>query len=46
MGGWPGAWIAQQTLRNKNRQPAFQGMLILSIILHIVLVLGLAFAHG
>jgi len=44
IGGWPGAWMGQQVLRNKNRQPTFQVMLFLSISLHLLLVSGLAFA--
>lgn len=41
MGGWPGALIAQQALRHKNRKPAFLVAFWLIVILHIAAWAGL-----
>jgi uncharacterized membrane protein YsdA (DUF1294 family) len=43
-GGWSGAWLGQQLVRNKNLQPDFKGMLYISAFLHIA-ILSFAFAR-
>lgn len=41
LGGWPGALLAQHTLRHKTRKPAFQRVFWLSTLTHVVVVLAL-----
>jgi uncharacterized membrane protein YsdA (DUF1294 family) len=36
LGGWPGALLAQRTLRHKNRKPAYQLVFWLIVGLHVV----------
>ena len=33
-GGWPGAWIAQQTLRHKSRKPGYRAVFWMMVVLH------------
>ncbi|MCY1557785.1 hypothetical protein D9M68_946630 [compost metagenome] len=33
-GGWPGAWIAQQTLRHKSRKPGYRVVFWTMVFLH------------
>ena len=33
-GGWPGAWIAQQTLRHKSRKPGYRVVFWVMVVLH------------
>jgi len=40
-GGWPGAWLAQQSLRHKTRKPGFQAVFFALAIANCLLV-GLA----
>ena len=39
-GGWPGAWLAQQTLRHKTRKLPFVLLFWLSVILNLALLVG------
>jgi uncharacterized membrane protein YsdA (DUF1294 family) len=41
VGGWPGAWIAQQTLRHKNRKASFQQMYWITVAGNIVGVMAI-----
>lgn len=34
LGGWPGAWAAQQVFRHKTRKAAFQAVFWASVLLH------------
>ena len=34
-GGWPGAWIAQQSLRHKSRKPGYRVVFWTMIVLHL-----------
>jgi uncharacterized membrane protein YsdA (DUF1294 family)/cold shock CspA family protein len=42
LGGWPGAWWAQQLLRHKSVKPAFQASYWATVVLHIVGLLAWA----
>lgn len=33
-GGWPGAWLAQQTLRHKSRKPGYRATFWTLVVLH------------
>ena len=33
-GGWPGAWIAPQTLRHKSRKPGYRVVFWVMVVLH------------
>ncbi|WP_448227905.1 DUF1294 domain-containing protein [Pseudoxanthomonas mexicana] len=33
-GGWPGAWIAQQTLRHKSCKPGYRAVFWMMVVLH------------
>ncbi|SJM91388.1 Cold-shock protein (fragment) [Crenothrix polyspora] len=35
LGGWPGALLAQRTLRHKNRKPSYQVVFWLIVGLHV-----------
>lgn len=35
LGGWPGALVAQQRLRHKNRKTAFQGVFWLTVVVNL-----------
>ena len=39
-GGWPGAWLAQQTLRHKTRKLPFVLLFWLSVILNLAILTG------
>ncbi|MYM37773.1 DUF1294 domain-containing protein [Duganella qianjiadongensis] len=39
-GGWPGAWLAQQTLRHKTRKLPFLLLFWLSVMLNLALLTG------
>jgi len=39
-GGWPGAWLAQQTLRHKTRKLPFALLFWLSVVLNLALLTG------
>jgi uncharacterized membrane protein YsdA (DUF1294 family)/cold shock CspA family protein len=38
-GGWPGAWIAQQTLRHKSRKTGYRIAFWTMVVLHVIAVL-------
>ena len=40
MGGWPGAWVAQRTLRHKTKKRTFQIVFWGTMVLHCVLLIG------
>lgn len=44
LGGWPGALIAQQVLRHKNRKASFQSMYWVTVVLNIGLLAALFYA--
>lgn len=46
IGGWPGALIAQQTLRHKSRKASFQAMYKLTAILNIAITAWLLTPRG
>ncbi|MBO9577172.1 MAG: cold shock and DUF1294 domain-containing protein [Microbacteriaceae bacterium] len=46
LGGWPGAVIAQQALRHKNRKRAFQATFWVLVGLNIVLLLVIVWYQG
>lgn len=39
-GGWPGAWVAQQSLRHKSSKPAFRAVYWATVMLHCIALLG------
>ena len=44
IGGWPGAFIAQQTLRHKTRKTGFLAAFWLSAVLNVAVVAALVWA--
>lgn len=38
LGGWPGAWVAQRTLRHKSRKPAYRAVFWTMVMLHVAAV--------
>lgn len=40
LGGWPGAWFAQQILRHKSRKAAFRATYWASVVTHCAALLG------
>ena len=36
LGGWPAAWLAQQSMRHKSSKAAFRTMYWITILLHCV----------
>lgn len=38
LGGWPGAWIAQQTLRHKSRKHGYRVVFWTMVVLHVAVV--------
>lgn len=38
LGGWPGAWVAQQALRHKSRKPGYRAAFWTMVVLHVVAV--------
>jgi uncharacterized membrane protein YsdA (DUF1294 family) len=43
MGGWPGAWIAQQVYRHKSRKASFQSAFWSAVILNLAMLAGFAY---
>lgn len=43
LGGWPGAWFAQQILRHKSRKAAFRANYWATMVLHCAALLGWLF---
>jgi uncharacterized membrane protein YsdA (DUF1294 family) len=43
LGGWPGAWLAQQMLRHKTRKTTFQVAYWFSVVAHWAALLGWLF---
>lgn len=46
IGGWPGAMIAQQTLRHKSKKPSFRFVFWLTVLLNIAAVIWLLTPEG
>lgn len=46
LGGWPGALIAQQTLRHKSQKEEFQGMYKFTVILNVAATIWLLTPRG
>ena len=44
-GGWPGALIAQQLFRHKNRKPGYQVLFWLIVALHLGVWTWMAIEH-
>lgn len=44
MGGWPGAWVAQQGFRHKSRKASFQSAFWTAVALNVLMIAGLAYA--
>lgn len=42
VGGWPGAWCAQQWLRHKTQKTTFRRVFWVTVILNLVAMYGLA----
>ncbi len=40
IGGWPGAWLAQQTMRHKSRKVSFRTSYWMTVVAHFALLLG------
>ncbi|WP_235357708.1 DUF1294 domain-containing protein [Arsukibacterium ikkense] len=45
LGGWPGAWLAQQYLRHKSQKKPFLRVFWCTLLLNLAL-LGWLFWHG
>lgn len=45
LGGWIGAFIAQQLFRHKTRKISFQMLFFLSIFIHYILLYGVYIKH-
>lgn len=41
VGGWPGAWCAQQQLRHKTQKTSFRRVYWVTVLLNIVVLIGL-----
>ena len=46
LGGWPAAWLAQQTLRHKSGKSSFQAVYEATVLLHCVALGGWVFWLG
>lgn len=42
-GGWPGAALAQRTLRHKSAKPSFRWRFMASVVLNLLLLAGLVY---
>lgn len=40
-GGWPGAWVAQRTLRHKSIKRSFRFVFWITVLLNAVILIGL-----
>jgi len=38
IGGWPGGWLAQKTLRHKCSKPSFQRVYVVTVLANVVLL--------
>lgn len=45
LGGWPGAWLAQQGLRHKTRKLPFRRIFLLTVVCNLLLLWLLLFSH-
>jgi uncharacterized membrane protein YsdA (DUF1294 family)/cold shock CspA family protein len=45
-GGWPGAWIAQQTLRHKSRKPGYRIAFWMMVVLHCTALIAWLWTRG
>lgn len=45
-GGWPGAWIAQQTLRHKSRKPGYRVAFWMMVVLHCTALIAWLWTRG
>lgn len=43
LGGWPAAWLAQQTLRHKSGKTSFQAVYAVTVLLHCAALGGWIF---
>jgi len=46
IGGWPGGWIAQQTLRHKSRKPSFQVQFWIAVAINLAALAWLVKSGG
>lgn len=46
LGGWPGAWLAQQRLRHKTAKPRFQALFWLTALGHVAAMAALGLLCG
>lgn len=46
LGGWPGAWLAQRTLRHKSRKPAFLTIFWITVFINCLLLAWLLTTSG
>lgn len=46
VGGWPGAWIAQQVLRHKTRKPSFQATFWACVVLNLAALAWMTWGGG
>jgi uncharacterized membrane protein YsdA (DUF1294 family)/cold shock CspA family protein len=46
VGGWPGAWIAQQALRHKTRKPSFQVTFWACVVLNLAALAWIIWSGG
>ena len=45
VGGWPGAWCAQQVLRHKSKKASFRSAYWLTVALHCIVLTGILFSR-
>lgn len=46
VGGWPGAWIAQQALRHKTRKASFQATFWACVVLNLAALAWIIWSGG